>query len=399
MLATEVFSDIERDAQWERAAQLLDISPQFSRKLRVPEFECVSHHALPGNQAEADPLLYIALNTGVFPTNIASVLVHGNLTPHLIAQAAQDLQLEIALADLNCGSAAIGLKVRPAELKERELWQLSRDCSPLVSSVLGPTRLLPVDISSTACAIWLANNTYARASLVMPVLSPELYCAQLWASRAEAAAYLGGLALQEISKKLASATAIVLGSAPFALSSMRRLHDLGCRIVAVADESGAVINQNGLDVSVLLEHVKANGLLAEFADAEHATHAEALNCPADILVITSQGEINDANAAKVSAPIVVEGIAGALSQNVCAALDSRNITVIPASLSRCVPLLSESSATHLSSDERESFINSRLAELWVELGIMRKRYGVPLRAATLLVALQRLAHREFLLHP
>ena len=90
-------------------------------------------------------------------------------------------------------------------------------------------------------------------------------------------------------------------------NAARILHERGYRIVAVSDSRGGIYRAYGLHIPGVIEHKERTGQVKDFPGAAPITNDELLTCECDVLVPSALSEqINEANAARVKAQIVLE---------------------------------------------------------------------------------------------
>jgi glutamate dehydrogenase (NAD(P)+) len=397
------FGDLDHEAEWERAAKLLDLDPDIVRRLRHPQWECVSRHECSAGELSGAASLFIAMARPNRGESVASLAVSGQVSASSIAAAAQELRLQASLLEVAQDTAAIGLQLPSTIIDEQELWQLSRDCAPIVSRFLGEVQLLPADVASAAFANWMASvAAQFGGKLRAPAMRPEEYGSTLDEMIAESIVAMSALELEEIGKNLRGATAAVVGGGHIARRCMQLFQEAGMRIVAAADESGAVVESAGIETAPMFLHLDAGGLLVEYPDVQHALHSDAISMAADILLLESHGaEITEGNAASVQAPVVVEASAGNLTCATTQALSDRGVTVIPSHVTQCLRVLPDlgSSRARWLRKERAEKMRQRLGQLWNDLSELRKRHQLPLPRAALVLGLQRLAEVERATHP
>lgn len=71
----------------------------------------------------------------------------------------------------------------------------------------------------------------------------------------------------------------------------RLIHEMGGKVVAVSDITGAVKNQNGLDIPSLLSHKEATGKLIDFSGADVMSSDELLTHECDVLIPCALGGV------------------------------------------------------------------------------------------------------------
>jgi len=104
----------------------------------------------------------------------------------------------------------------------------------------------------------------------------------------------------------------------------------GARVIAVSDITGGIINEQGLDIDALREHVKETGGVRGFKDATETTNNDVLEASCDILIpAATQSQITNANADRIKAKIIAEGANSPTTPDADEILDQRGIFVIP----------------------------------------------------------------------
>jgi glutamate dehydrogenase (NAD(P)+) len=109
------------------------------------------------------------------------------------------------------------------------------------------------------------------------------------------------------------------------------LDEMGAKLVAVADHTGAVRKADGLDVKALLDYAKAHkGGVGGFPGGEAFDAATVFAQDCEILIPAALGGvITKANANDVKAKLVVEGANAPTTTDADAILKGKGVTVIP----------------------------------------------------------------------
>lgn len=109
-----------------------------------------------------------------------------------------------------------------------------------------------------------------------------------------------------------------------------RLHETGCRVVAVSDVDGGVFQKTGLDIPALKAHVDKTGSVADFPGADAISNEELLKAPVEILVPAAvQNVIHAENAADIQARLIVEGANGPVNTEADRILLERGRILVP----------------------------------------------------------------------
>ena len=104
----------------------------------------------------------------------------------------------------------------------------------------------------------------------------------------------------------------------------------GAKVTAIADVSGAVLDPDGLDIELLLQHVQKTGCVKGFKNAAPADKNEIFNTDCDILIPAAAGsQITAQNAGKIKARIIAEGANAPTTPQADEILNERGILVIP----------------------------------------------------------------------
>ncbi|MDC0359638.1 glutamate dehydrogenase, partial [Acidimicrobiales bacterium] len=110
----------------------------------------------------------------------------------------------------------------------------------------------------------------------------------------------------------------------------RALVELGMKVKAVADVSGIVYADTGLDVDKLLSWVSESGGVTGYPNAEPITHHELFALDVDVLIPAAlHAQITAENVESIRAPIIVEAANGPITADAAAVLDHGGVHVIP----------------------------------------------------------------------
>jgi glutamate dehydrogenase (NAD(P)+) len=105
----------------------------------------------------------------------------------------------------------------------------------------------------------------------------------------------------------------------------------GAKITAIIERDGALISDTGLDVEAVRQHMAATGGLKGFAGAEfNVDGAAVLEKDCDILIPAAlEGVIHKGNAARISAPLIVEAANGPITFGADEILRAKGAVIIP----------------------------------------------------------------------
>jgi len=110
----------------------------------------------------------------------------------------------------------------------------------------------------------------------------------------------------------------------------QQLQQRGATIVAIGDVSGAVANEDGLDTTLLKNHIDQGGELKTFDGAHGIDQTQLLTTDCDVLVpAATSGVIDAAVASRIQARVIAEAANGPTRHEADTVLCQREKVVIP----------------------------------------------------------------------
>ena len=105
----------------------------------------------------------------------------------------------------------------------------------------------------------------------------------------------------------------------------------GCKITAVIERDGAVINDNGIDIDQLQNHLIENKGVKGFSGANYVSNgSEILEKDCDILIPAAmEGVINLSNAQRIKANVIIEAANGPVTAGADEILNAAGTIIIP----------------------------------------------------------------------
>jgi glutamate dehydrogenase (NAD(P)+) len=336
-------------ADLEEAAQLLDLEGRIVNKLRHSERELTVN--IPLLRDDGSAATFTALRIQHISWRGPSMgAVSFSPTAHLSAlrAAAMTSTWQCALLDLPFGGAAGALVCDPNSMSERELRSISRDYVYGLRGTIG--RNLDVIMPGLGCneqiMAWMLDGhaqtlgRMERGTITgMPAALSGLQCTTPPIAHGIIAILRYLLATRPAKttddrRSLAGQRVSIQGFGSVGSSIASALYESGALIVAVADVSGAVRNQNGLDIPALQNHTLSEGVVFGFPAAEPACNADILECNCDVLITAAtERQITAATAERVKASMVVEASHSAVTHSAEESLTARGTVVVPEILS------------------------------------------------------------------
>jgi len=311
-----------------------------------------------------------------------------------------------AVANIPFGGAKGGVICDPAILSDGELERITRRYTAEILDFIGPERDVPApDVSTNEQTMAWIMDTYSmhkRHTVTAVVTGKPL---TLGGSRGRREATGRGclfVALQALKKfgmKPEETRVIVQGLGNVGGTAARLMQGAGFKIIGIIEYDGAVLNQNGLDVTALARHRTETGSILGFSEGEDADRDEAFLMPCDVLVPAArENVITSANAGRIQAKILCEGANGPTTSAADAILAENRVFVIP-------DILANTGGVTVSYFEwvqdrqgyfwNEKLVNTRLEEIMIEsfedVISYAARHHVHNRTAAYMLALDRVA--------
>jgi glutamate dehydrogenase/leucine dehydrogenase len=253
------------------------------------------------------------------------------------------MTLQCALLDLPLGGSAGAIVCDPAQLSERELRHLVRDYVAALD-VRG-------DIFAPAefAAAWTAAGRHldpaalvGKPAILGGLPDPAAALAAGWLTLISEALSVQKPAARpaqppttshQPSSAVDGCRVALQGFGPAAAALANLLHNAGARIIALADKSGGLFAERGLDLAAVAAHLTTHGMLYGFDGAEAVRNSEVLESACDVLVAAAaERQVNCQNAFRIRASLLLESIPNAITPAAASTLASRSISVIPALL-------------------------------------------------------------------
>ena len=390
----------------EEAARLLDVEDWIVERLRRPEREVTVNLPLSRGRGPAASCtgLRVQHNSTRGPC-MGEVRLSPEVQLHQVRARAAEATWQAALLDLPLGGSAGALVCNPQEMPERELRQLIKDYVYALREFIGPfSDVLTTDGSNEYTAAWMLDSyarTLGRTEAGVVTGKAEVLGGITWRQQAPGLGIVRLLeeALAGRREMLARKRVAIQGLGNVGASALKALHQAGAQIVAVADVSGGVLAQDGIDVAALQQHLRRERVVFGFPEAEAVSNSDVLQSACDVLVAAvPRHQINSPIAQRVQAAIVVEAAEEAVTPEAEKILLARDVLVAPAMLGTAgVAIASFAEWTQavrgawMDEHEAVQMLRSRLAWAYQAAATTADKLKCSLRAASYVVAIERVA--------
>lgn len=233
-----------------------------------------------------------------------------------------------SLATLKCKQEFISRRLQaihrwfPSGMSTIERKRMTDEYIEKIYPLIGPTSDIPASDVGTDSEVmgWIMNKYSEMEGHTVPaVVTGKPVCSGGSQGREEATGrgcYINIMkTLEYLGGKYSSRgdlTAAIEGFGKVATPVANLLADVGIKIVAISDLSGAIINTSkGINIHTLMSHKERSGGVAGCPETEQCTGAELLELPVDILIPAAlENRITHKNAGRIRAKILAEGANG-----------------------------------------------------------------------------------------
>ena len=262
---------------------------------------------------------------------------HPNVTRDEVKALSTWMSLKCACVDIPYGGAKGGIICNPKEMSVNEIERLTRRYAYMISPLIGPQVDIPAPDVYTGPRemAWIAD-TY---SMIIGRPSPGVVTGKpihLGGSlgRTEATGRgvmicaVEAMKVKNIDPK--TATVAIQGFGNVGSIGGKLLIEQGCKVVAVSDSRGGIVNMDGLDLDKVLEHKAATKSVVNYPGSQPISNEAILELEVDVLVPAAlENVLTSQNADRIKAKIIVEGANGPTTPEADDIFFKKGIFVIP----------------------------------------------------------------------
>jgi glutamate dehydrogenase (NAD(P)+) len=242
-----------------------------------------------------------------------------------------------ALLRLPYGGAKGGIRCNPRELSIGEIERMTRRYTAELRGMIGPQEDIPAPDMATdeQTMAWMMDTYSMQIGHATPEIvtgKPISVGGSVFRNEATGAGVVTVIdrACHRLGIELAGQRCIVQGFGKVGGIAAAELVERGAIVTGVADYSGAVHSEHGLDLEALARWAAEHGSIADFPDVDQLTNAALLELPCDVLVLAAlEGQVTESNAGRLQAKMVAEGANGPTTVEADAILADRGILVLP----------------------------------------------------------------------
>lgn len=349
MAGRSFLADVDR--QFEAAAAFVPMQDGLADKIRVCNATYVMRFGVRLRGRMETFVGWRAVHSSHFTPAKGGIRYSPDADQEEVEALAALMTYKCALMGLPFGGSKGGLRIDPRKWSREELERITRRFTQELArhNFMSPSQNVPAPDMGTneTTMVWMAdeyrrwtpNDINALACVTGKPLAMGGIDGRIEATGRgvqfalrEMFRHEDDLARAGLTCDLAGKSVVVQGLGNVGYHAAKFLSEEdGCRIVAVIQRDGAVVNENGLEIEALKAHLAATGGVKGFAGGVFvADGASVLEQPCDVLIpAATEGVINADNAARLQAKLVVEAANGPTTFDGDKVLRERGITVLP----------------------------------------------------------------------
>jgi glutamate dehydrogenase (NAD(P)+) len=393
-------------AQLARAAQELELDRDAHAVLREPMREL--HVSLPVSMDDGRLKVFkgfrVQHNDARGPAK-GGIRFHPEETIDTIRALACWMTWKCALADIPLGGGKGGVVCDPKRMSRGELERLSRAYIGAVYQILGPDLDIPAPDVYTDPQImaWMMDEYSRLTGHYCPgVITGKPLALGGSLGRGDATARGAIFTIREACKHLriapAEATAAIQGfgnAGSYAALLAESL--LGCRVVAVSDSRGGVVNPKGIHAAAAVQHKMDTGSVIGLPGSEAISSCDLLKLEVDILIPAAlEKVIAESNADQVKAKIVAEAANGPTTPEADTILHDKGVFMIPDVLCNAggvivsyFEMVQNRQSFYWEEAEVHERLERRITKSFHDVLSVSEQRGIDMRTAACCVAVQR----------
>jgi glutamate dehydrogenase (NAD(P)+) len=329
----------EAVGQFDRVARLMGLDDNVAERLRFPQkATVVTFPFRHDNYEEVDTLFGYRVQhlTTMGPTK-GGIRFAPDVNLGEVSALAMLMTWKCAIVGVPFGGAKGGVRVDPMQLSRAELQRVTRRFTMEIINVIGPDTDIPAPDMGTNEQVmaWLMDTYSQHVGHAVPAIvtgKPPALGGSV--ARREATGrglmFLLPQAARHVGMDPSGARVAIQGFGNVGRYAAVAASEMGCKVVAVSDISGAIYSEEGLDVAAAGKWVDQNRVLEGYPDADHLDGAELFTVPCDVLVPAAmQGVITNQNADRIQARIIIEGANNPTNLDADDMLRERGVFLVP----------------------------------------------------------------------
>lgn len=393
--------------QLDRAASTMSLSQDLHEQLKAPKRVITA--SIPVNMDDGSTKMFTGYrsqyNDALGPFK-GGIRFHPDVNEDEVKALSFWMTMKTAVVGLPLGGGKGGIIVNPKELSQGELERLSRGYIRALYKYVGPTQDTPApDVYTTPQIMsWMLDEYETLIGEKAPGMITGKPIALGGSqgrgfSTAQGGVYCLREAMRKLGKNPEETTVAIQGFGNAGSYMAELLAADGYNIVAVTDSKGGAMNDSGLDIAAVKQYKAEQGVVQGAPGSTAISNEDILTMKVDILVPAAlENVITDDMAKAIQATIIVELANGPTTPEADTILAQQDVLVIP-------DILANAGGVTVSYFEQ---VQNAMNYYWKEADVLEKldeimttafqdvwerkeRYGVDMRTAAFVTALERVS--------
>ncbi len=400
------FSIVRR--QVDACAEVLELEPGVHAMLKKPIREIWV--SLPVRMDDGSVRVFqgfrVQYNDARGPTK-GGLRFHPDETIDTVRALAAWMTWKCAVVDVPLGGGKGGVVCNPKEMSDGELERLSRCYIRALARFIGPETDVPAPDVYTNPRImaWMMDeySTIAGKNQFGVITGKPLQVGGS-AGRGDATARGGWYTIREAAQAcgldLEGATVAIQGygnAGYYAALFAQQLY--GCRVIALSDSQGGIVNEDGLDADEVADHKRRTSSVIDYAGADNISNQELLELDVDVLIPAAlENVLTEENAGRVKARIVAELANGPTTPEGDAILYENDVHVIPDFLCNAggvtvsyFEMVQNFQMYYWTEEDVHRRLDQKMSEAYHAVLDTSREYKIDMRKAAYVVAVRRVA--------
>lgn len=398
----------EAVGQFNRVATLMGLDDNVADRLRVPQKSTVvSFPFRHDTYTEVETIFGYRVQhlTTMGPTK-GGIRFDTDVDLGEVAALAMWMTWKCSIVGVPFGGAKGGVRINPMNLSRAELQRVTRRFTMEIINVIGPDTDIPApDLGTNEQVMaWLMDTYSQHVGHAVPAIvtgKPPALGGSI--ARREATGrglmFLLPQAAAAVDLDPTEATVAIHGFGNVGRYAAQAGQEMGAKVVAVSDISGAIYDPDGLDIDAAGKWVDENRFLEGFPDADFIDEKELFGLDVDVLVPAAiQNVIRGDNAADVKARLIIEGANGPTTLEADDILKEKGVMIIPDILANAGGVtvsyfewVQDMQKYFWSENETIGRLREIMTRAFDEVHTISEREGVDMRTAALIKGIRRVA--------
>jgi len=396
--------------QFDKAADLINFDPDIRRILKETKNEIVVHFPVKMDDGRIEMFTgYRVQHDDVLGPFKGGLRYHPAVNIDEVRALATWMTWKSAIVDIPFGGAKGGIQLDPHRYTINEIERITRRFTFSLGNNIGPEYDIPApDVNTNAQIMAWVMDTY----LSMMAPNERQRCTHVVTGKPiEAGGSLGRdkatgqgvvYTIEEWAKDhevdLGETTFMVQGFGNVGSWAARLLGQLGSKLVAAEDITGAIGNAKGIDPQDLVSYVAGRGGVGGYQNAKPIDHKTFLSTKADIFIPAAmESQITAETAPWLNVRLVAEGANGPTDPEGDRIMCERKIDLIPDILCNAGGVvvsyfewLQNKRSEFWELEEVDSKLRKKMVAGYAKVRRTAEEYGIDWRTAAYIVGMVRL---------